>query len=98
MGVALLVVAVLVIGIWVVIEVKRIKHKLFAMFLIGLILFLYISMVFVFKGQDIDYKTVSGVGYAAKLYMSWLGSVAGNFKSMTSHAVKMDWSGNETGS
>jgi len=90
-GVWLFVVAVLVIAIWIIIEVKRLRHKIFAIILIGLILFSYISVSVLFRGEDIDFKTVPGLMKAGKIYVSWLGSVFGNMKSITTHAVKMDW-------
>jgi len=95
-GTTLLVVSILIIAIWVVIEVKRLKHKLFAIFLIALILFTYISFTVTLKGQDIDLKTISGMATAGKLYFSWLISVTGNLKTITTNAISMDWKGNET--
>lgn len=95
-GVAVLIISVLVIAIWVVIEIKRLKHKLFAIFLIGLILFAYLSFTFSLRGQDIDIKTIPGVIEASKLYFSWLGSAFGNIKSITINAIKMDWGANKT--
>ena len=95
-GITLFVVAVLIVAIYVLIELKRLRHKLFAIFLIGLILFTYISFAVVLRGQDIDFKTISGLTEGSKLYFSWLGSIFGNMKSMTTHAIQMDWSGNET--
>ena len=74
----------------------RLKHKLFAIFLIALILFLYISTSLVFREEDIDFKSVSGVMDATKIYFSWLGSAFGNMKTITTYAVKMDWRSNET--
>lgn len=96
-GVMLFVIAVLIIAIWIVIEMKRARHKLFAIVLIALILFTYISFTIVIKDHDVDLKTVSGIIEAGGLYVNWLGSLFGNAKSITTHAVNLDWSGNETG-
>jgi len=90
-GFTLFIILVLIIGIWVIIEVKRMKHKLFAIFLIGLILLLYISSSFVFRGHDVKWNTIPGVVEGANLYFSWLGSVFINLKSITGYAVDMDW-------
>ena len=90
-GVTLLVIAVLLIAIWVIFEVKRFRHKLFAIFLIALILFTYLSFTSVLKGKDVDIKTVPGLKEAGSLYVSWLGSIFGNLRSITTHAVDMDW-------
>lgn len=90
-GVTLFVVAVLVLFIWVFIELKRFKHKIFAMVLIALILFSYLSFSVVLRNEDINYKSIEGLTKATKIYFSWLGTVFGNLKSVTSYAVKQDW-------
>jgi len=95
-GITIFIIAALVIAIWVIIELKRVRHKVFAIFLIGLILFLYFTSTFVFKGQDIDFKTIPGITTAAKLYFTFLGSIFVNIKTITTNAIKMNWKGNET--
>ena len=95
-GVAVLVIGVLIAAIWVIIEVKRLKHKLFAVFLIVFILFAYVSFTLSLRGQDIDIKTVPGIIEASKLYYSWLVSLFVNMQSITANAIKMDWSINKT--
>jgi len=91
-GITFMVIAILIITIWVLIELKRLRHKLFAIFLISLILFFYLSISFTLKGQDIDFGTTQGMIKASKLYFSWLGSAFSNMKSITTNAIKMDWS------
>ncbi len=93
-GVALFVVAVLIIAVWLLIEIKRFKHKIFALFLIGLIIFGYISFTIVFSGSEVDLKSFDGLMAGGKMYVSWLGSVFVNFKGITANAVNMDWKGN----
>jgi glucan phosphoethanolaminetransferase (alkaline phosphatase superfamily) len=85
------VVAVAVIAIWVVIEVKRLKHKLLAIFLIGLIIFTYVSFSVSLRGKDVNLKSVDGVITAGKLYFAWLGSLFHNVKSVTAFATKQNW-------
>jgi glucan phosphoethanolaminetransferase (alkaline phosphatase superfamily) len=94
-GTTLLIVGILVVGIWIIIEFKRFKHKLLAIFLILLIVFTYVSFLVTLKGKDIDFKSVEGLKQAGTLYFSWLGSVFGNLKTITSNAIKMDWSVDE---
>ena len=90
-GVTLLVVGVLVAAIWTIIELKRLKHKIFAIFLICLILFTYFSFSAIINTHDVDLKSVEGLTEAGRLYFVWIGALFGNFKSITSHAVKLDW-------
>jgi len=96
-GVMLFIIGILIIAIWVVIEMKRMRHKIFAIFLIVLILFTYLSFTLVMKKHDVNLKTVPGIIEAGGLYLNWVGSLFGNAKSITTHAVKLDWTGNETG-
>jgi glucan phosphoethanolaminetransferase (alkaline phosphatase superfamily) len=90
-GTTLLIVGILVALVWIVIEFKRFRHKLLAVFLIVLIIFTYVSFLVTLKGKDIDFKSVDGLKEAGTLYFSWLGSVFGNIKSITTNAIKMDW-------
>ena len=90
-GITLFIVAVLIIAVWVIIEIKRLRHKIFAIFLIALILFTYISFTVTLKGQDIDMTTIPGVMAASKLYFSWLSSSFNNIKTITAKAISLDW-------
>ena len=85
------VVAIAVVAIWILVEVKRLKHKLWAIFLIGLILFTYISFSASLKGKDIKLNSVEGVASAGKLYLSWVGTLFGNVKTVTAYAIKQNW-------
>lgn len=95
-GGTLLIVLILIIAIWIFVEVKRFRHKTFAILLIVLILFTYISFVAVIKGKDLDLKSADGLKKAGQLYVSWLGSVFKNLKSLTTNAVDMNWKVNES--
>jgi len=95
-GTTLIILAVVVAAIWVVIELKRFKHKIFAMLLIALIILTYVSFALVLQNQEINYKSSDGLMKAGKLYLSWLGSMLGNLKSITSNAIHMDWTYNDS--
>lgn len=90
-GVTFIIIAVVIVGIWILIEAKRMKHKIFAVFLILLILFTYISFAAVMRNNDIDLKSPSGLATAGKLYLSWLGGIFHNMKTITAYAFKQDW-------
>jgi hypothetical protein len=99
-GVTLLIVGVLIASIWIIVEIKRLRHKIFAIFLIALILFSYLSFTLVIKEENLNLTSVSGLTHASKVYVSWLGSMISNMKSITIYAVHQDWKGdkNETSS
>jgi hypothetical protein len=90
-GVTLLVITVLIAAIWIIIEIKRLKHKLFAIVLIGLILFSYLSFNAIFKEEKVDFTSLPGIIDASKIYFSWLGSIFVNLKSITNYAVQQNW-------
>jgi hypothetical protein len=90
-GIVLMLVAAVIVIIWVMVEFQRLKHKIFAIVLISLILFGYLSFALVLKDKNLDYRSVAGLMTAGKVYFSWLGGTLGNFKTMTSHAISLDW-------
>jgi glucan phosphoethanolaminetransferase (alkaline phosphatase superfamily) len=96
LNIVIFIIAVLIVAIWIIYGLKRIRHKFLAIFLIALVLFSFLSFGFVFNGKDIPMNNFSDFGNVVKLYFSWLGSVFVNIKSMTADAVKMDWQGNKT--
>jgi hypothetical protein len=92
----IILVIVLIIAIWLIIEFKRFRHKLLAVFLILLILFTYFSFAAVIKDKGLDLKTLDGVKEAGKLYVIWLGNAFKNIKVVTANAIHMNWRVNES--
>ncbi len=95
-GATFVIVAVLIFAIWIFVEFKRFRHKIWAVLLIVLILFTYFSFMSVIKEKNIDIKTVDGLKEAGGLYLSWLGHAFGNIKMITTNAINMDWEGNKS--
>jgi len=91
LGLTFMIVGVLIIAIWIIFELKRLKHKIFAIFLIAFILFLYVSFTYSIKGQEINIKNPDGIIRASKIYFAWIGSAFGNMKTITTDAIRMDW-------
>jgi hypothetical protein len=94
---ALILVIVLIIVIWLIIEFKRFRHKMLAVFLVLLILFTYFSFSAAIRGKGLDLKTFDGVKEAGKMYFLWLGNAFKNVKVVTSNAINMSWGVNDTG-
>ena len=93
---AITLVVLVIVVIYVFIEMRRARHKMFAYFLIGLILFFFVTGWYVFKDKEVNFDSFKGVMDAGKIYFSWIGGAFGNLKSITTNAIKMDWS-NSTG-
>ncbi len=92
----LIVLSLLVGGVYMVAEFRKVKHQIWAVVVITLLLFAYISFTFVLKDREIDYKSPSGLFQATKVYFFWLGNVFGNFKLITGNAFHMNWGVNES--
>jgi hypothetical protein len=89
-------VVALVVAIYLIFELKRMKHKIFAIFLIGLILFGFFSFNAVFSGKELKIESMSDLENVVKVYFNWLGYTFNNVKIITSNVVKMNWKGNQT--
>lgn len=89
--VIILVVIIAAIVVSKLIHFKHLKHKIFAIFIILILAFGYITFSSVVKNNNLDLKTASGVFQAGKVYFSWLTQAFGNVKELTGHAVKMEW-------
>jgi len=89
-----LIVAVLIFVLWGMVEVRHVKHKLYTLLIIGLLLFAVVSGTMVFKGKNIDYSSSEGIFQAGKLYFSFLSLAGKNIFALTSNAVKLDWNPN----
>ena len=91
LGTTFFILAILAIGIWVFLEIKRVKHKIVAIVLIGLIIFSYVSFTVSLRNEDVDMRSIEGVIRAGKLYTAWLGAMFKNLKSITAYASKQNW-------
>lgn len=89
-------VIILIAAVYVIFEFKRWKHKLFALLLIGLILFGFFSFNLAFKGQTVQLTSIAGVEQASQIYFSWLANSFNNVKIVTTQAIKMNWASNNT--
>ena len=77
-------------------RVKHMKHKIYLVVIILIILFVYITATRILASHENDWKTVSGVSNALKIYFNWLRGVAGNFKVIAANAIHLDWNLNDT--
>jgi len=95
-GTTLIIIALVFIVVWVLLEIKRFKHKIFLISFVVLIVFLYIGVIVVLQDKQVDLKSISGIMGFTKIYFSWLGSILGNLKLITSNVVQMNWFQNIT--
>ena len=86
----------LVFVIFVFVKFKYIKHKLTWIIVLFLVLLFYIGFLASTSGKSIDFSTFEGSQAGIKLYLTWLGQSFDNMKTLTGHAIKLDWGGNAT--
>ena len=90
------IIALFIVGVLVV-KARHVKHRFFAILLVLLVLFFYLTVPRVIQGHDVDLKTFDGIILTVRLYFAWLVHAFGNFQELTGKAVGMDWVGNQTG-
>jgi len=95
-GGTLFTILIIIIAVWLVIEVVKMRHKVIAVLLIGLVLFTYFSFTGVIDNNDIELDSISDFIKAGKLYFNWLGTIFHNVKTVTSYAIGLDWLGNNS--
>ena len=87
-----LIVIILVILAFVFLRMNHQRHRMTLILLLIFLVFVYFTASHVFKQYDINWKSVSGIEKGAKVYFAWLGGAFGNLRTLTSNAIKMDWS------
>ena len=76
---------------------KYIEHKVIVVVLVLLFVFILISFLTItgsIKSYNIDWKSADGIVQIGKVYVSWIGQVFVNLKTMTGNAVNLNWHGN----
>jgi len=96
-GIIVIILIALIVMIWAIMEAKRLRKRLLAIFLIGLVLFAAFTIFFAFKGKQADLKSFSGITDAVKVYFSWYKIFFSNMRTLTGNVVNMNWKGNSTG-
>jgi len=94
-NITVITIVVLVAIVWILMETKKFRHKMTEFFMIFIILFAYFSFTFVLSGKSVDLSNWEGIKQAGSIYLSWLGSIFSNLKTLTTNAIHMNWgSGN----
>ena len=91
-----LIIAVLLVLAMIVIKINPLRHKLFIIFVISLVLFLYLTLIMVNNRHDLDFRSTQGIIHSIKVYTGWLSNSFNNMLAITGHAGKMDWTNANT--
>ena len=73
---------------WLVMLMVKLRHKLFVIIIIALILFGYLGFNLALEGHEADLTDFKGVAEASGIYFSWLGSAFGTAQTITSRVVE----------
>ena len=82
--------------IFLLVKFRYVKHKLTWIIIIILVVIGYTGFFISTAGQNIDLNSVEGIQIAGKLYLGWLSNSFSNLKTISSDAVKLDWSANQS--
>ena len=77
-------------------KLRFFKHKSTRHLTVIVIVFLISGFFLSINGNGIDLGSKEGIKLGFKIYISWLGNSIDNIQGITSNAIKMDWSGNNT--
>jgi len=70
---------------------NHLKHKAFIILGIFFALSIYGTFILINETNDLKLDSSEGIFDASKLYFGWLNNVFKNFKTLTTNAIKMDW-------
>lgn len=80
----------------ILMRAKFFNHRFSWILTLIVVLVLIGGFLLAIAGKGVDLTTKEGIGAAFKLYVAWFGNTLDNTKTLTSNAIKMDWSGNST--
>lgn len=86
----IIIVVILLIGFFII-KLGTFRHRFWIIFLILLSLFLYVTMTYVNKQNNLNFTSIDGIFKSLKIYAGWLANGFQNLKVLTGQAVKMDW-------
>lgn len=89
-----IIVAVLIGAVYLIYNLRHLKHKAFLILFVILVLLIYVTASKALSNKNIDWKSIEGIERGSKIYFSWLSGAFSNVKTITANAAKMDWSSN----
>lgn len=89
----LILIGFMAIFVWITFSFKKMKHKIFALLLVSLLLLGYLSFTYSVNPEKVDLSSFKNAG---RIYVNYLGFVFNNVFTITGYVVNMDWSINSS--
>ncbi len=86
-----IIVAIVIIGGFVLIKLSSTKSQIKLVFVVLLALFLFGTILVVYAKNKFELTSYQGFLDAGKVYLGWLGNGFQNLKALTGKAIGMDW-------
>ncbi len=86
----IIILALVVLAIFVV-KIKYVKHKIFIIVLIFLVLFVYGSLSLINSTHNLKINSTENFLESANIYYSWLGNTFDNVKIITGKIISLNW-------
>lgn len=87
----------ILVAVVIFIKLSHFRHRFFAVIIVILALFLFVSVTYVASKNSLDFSTYDGLMRSLKIYGGWLVNLFSNFRGLTGSAIKMDWTSNDAG-
>src|SRR3989344_4391846 len=87
---------IIILIVFLVLKVVMKKQAIATKLGFFLFIFLMLTVGYVYSVSDLEIKTVEDVFNFGGVYFSWLSSLFGNVKSITSNAIEQNWDVNNS--
>jgi len=91
-----LIIGVLIVIAVIALKINHLRHKIWIVAVILLVIFLYMTVSLVYKENELKVDNTEDFFHITKVYLGWLGNGFNNLKSLTGYAVKLDWGSSNT--
>jgi hypothetical protein len=86
-----IIILVIVFAGYFILKLGNLKHRFFIILFLLITLFLYLTMVYVNRQNNLDFTSADGVFKSLKIYQGWLANGFHNLITLGGYATKLDW-------
>jgi len=89
---SILALVVFIIAIFIIMKMTTIRRKFYFIAIAIILLLLFTSFDAAYSKTKVNLTNFEGFVSAGKVYLSWIGHAFTNVRTISSYAVKQDWS------